>query len=42
MTATTEIATDPTTLAIQQVADIISRNAAWQGSIAKYGDEALE
>lgn len=40
---TTELAVDPVTIAIEQVAEIIAGNAAWQESIARYSElEARE
>jgi hypothetical protein len=43
MTTTTEAALEPVTIAIEQVARLVSESAAWQESIAKYDpDEARE
>jgi hypothetical protein len=39
MTIATEIPVDPVTIAIEQVAGIVSGNGAWQESVARYSKE---
>jgi hypothetical protein len=40
MTTTTEAPAEPTTLAIQQVADIVAGTAEWMGSVGQYDPDA--